>query len=98
MDVWRDHSGQKGSTAVAKRQGTVLTGLATEPPGLELRVGQDKGCICKVQLGQMVGVLHVIVGRTWKVLTAGRAKKETPIKEKVAAIRRPSHVLGVLSP
>lgn len=31
-------------------------------------------------------------------LTAGRAKKETPIKEKVAAIRRPSHVLGVLSP
>lgn len=98
MDVWRDHSGQKGSTAVAKRQGTVLTGLATEPPGLELRVGQDKGCICKVQLGQMVRVLHVIVGRTWKVLTAGRAKKETPIKEKVAAIRRPSHVLGVLSP
>lgn len=33
-----------------------------------------------------------------EVLTAGRAKKETPIKEKVAAIRRPSHVLGVLSP
>jgi len=33
-----------------------------------------------------------------KELTAGRAKKETPIKEKVAAIRRPSQVLGVLSP
>ena len=37
-------------------------------------------------------------GRTVRALTAGRAKKETPIKEKVAAIRRPSHVLGVLSP
>ena len=37
-------------------------------------------------------------GVTVRALTAGRAKKETPIKEKVAAIRRPSHVLGVLSP
>lgn len=37
-------------------------------------------------------------GGAAEVLTAGRAKKETPIKEKVAAIRRPSHVLGVLSP
>lgn len=36
--------------------------------------------------------------RTLRELTAGRAKKETPIKEKVAAIRRPSQVLGVLSP
>lgn len=33
-----------------------------------------------------------------KVLTAGRAKKDTPMREKVAAISRPSHVLGVLSP
>lgn len=44
------------------------------------------------------GVLCVAQGCTLEVLTAGRAKKETPIKEKVAAIRRPSHVLGVLSP
>lgn len=33
-----------------------------------------------------------------KVLTAGRAKKDTPMRENVAAISRPSHVLGVLSP
>ena len=32
------------------------------------------------------------------VLTAGRAKKETPIKAKVPASRRPAHVFGVLSP
>lgn len=31
-------------------------------------------------------------------LTAGRAKKATPIKLKVAAIRRPFHVTGNLSP
>lgn len=32
------------------------------------------------------------------VLTAGRAKNDTPMRAKVPARRRPAHVLGVLSP
>lgn len=32
------------------------------------------------------------------MLTAGKAKNETPINVKVPASRRPGHVFGVLSP
>lgn len=48
------------------------------------------------QTGEL-GSTHPCPGDV-KPLTAGRAKKETPIRVKVAASRRPFQVMGNLSP
>lgn len=85
----------------------LTTGLGHSPHcraaawGSQVQENISLGPACRINVIVFTHRENKLSIKSWQgriILTAGKAKNETPIKVKVPASRRPGHVFGVLSP